>query len=123
MTDTAFRPVLYVKEGCPFSLKVRLFLLEAGLLDKVTVVQAPTPEQHRQLANMLAARLGKASFPTAEIAPATLLAESDALVAHFAKDAGTDPAELPTYQAYASGVFPRLMQLHRENAEFKQKLD
>jgi glutathione S-transferase len=31
MTDHAFRPVLYVKDRCPWSLKVRIFLLEAGL--------------------------------------------------------------------------------------------
>lgn len=118
----AFTPVLYVKEGCPFSLKVRLFLLEAGLLDTVKVVQAVSPEDHRQLADMLITRIGKASFPTAEIAPGQLLTESDALIDHFAKAASVDPVGLPTYQAYAASIFPHYLQLYRENAELKREL-
>lgn len=122
MTDAAFKPVLYSKIGCPFSFKVRLFLLEAGLLDQVTIVEASTPDEHQRLADMLAERLGKASFPTAEIGPNILMPESDALVEHFAAVAKVDPAKLPTYQAYAGGIFPLIMQLYRENAELKSAL-
>jgi glutaredoxin len=32
MTDTAFTPVVFLKAGCPFCLKVRLALLETGQL-------------------------------------------------------------------------------------------
>lgn len=122
MNDAVFTPVLYSKEGCPFSFKVRLFLLEAGLLDRVEVVQGATPEEHQEVADMLAERLGKASFPTAEIEPGTLMTESDALIAHFAKVANVDPAELPTYQAYAGSIFPLIMRLYKENAELKSAL-
>jgi hypothetical protein len=33
MSHTDFRPVVYLKDRCPWSLKFRLFLLESGLRD------------------------------------------------------------------------------------------
>ena len=38
-------PVLFVKQTCPFCLKVRLYLLEAGLLGGVTLRVSRTPEE------------------------------------------------------------------------------
>lgn len=122
MSDTAFTPTIYLKQGCPFCFKLRVFLVEAGLLDRVTLVEAPTPERHQALADELTATMGKASFPSAEIAPGDYLADSDALVAHFAAGAGVDPDAMPTYQAFVGGIFPRLQQLYRENAELKKQL-
>src|SRR3546814_6184318 len=37
MTDTAFRPTLYLLDPCPFCFKVRVFLMEAGLTEKVEI--------------------------------------------------------------------------------------
>jgi glutathione S-transferase len=119
---TAFTPTVYLKQGCPFCLKLRIFLLEAGLSDRVTLIEAPTPDEHQALADELTAKMGKASFPSAEIAPGEYLAESDALVAHFAEVASADPERLPTYRTYVDGVFPRLQQLYRENIDLKQRL-
>jgi len=121
MSD-AFTPIVFVRQGCPFCLKLRLFLLEAGLSDSVKLMEGKTPEEHQQFSDMLAEKTGKASFPTAEIAPGEYLPESDALVAHFAALSSADPEELPTYQAYVGGVMPRLQQLFRENMELKKTL-
>ena len=44
MTDAETRPVLFVLPNCPFCMKLRLFLLEAGMLGDVAVREADTPE-------------------------------------------------------------------------------
>lgn len=115
-----FTPVVYVKQGCPFSLKLRLFLLESGQLDRVSLVEGQMPEDHQQIADHLAERIGKASFPSAEIAPGEYLADSDALVRHFADVAKVDPSNLPTFEAYAQHVFPGFQKLYREIMELRK---
>lgn len=122
MTSTTFAPVVYVKQGCPFCLKLHLFLLESGQLDRVILLEGETPEEHQRLANQLTERMGKASFPSAEIMPGEYLAESDALIAHFAAIAGVDPNKLPTFDAYANKVLPAFQKIYRENMELKKQL-
>ena len=117
-----FIPTVYVRKGCPFCLKLRLFLLEAGQTDNLTIVEGQDEEEHQRFADHLTQKLGKASFPSAEIAPGEYLADSDALVAHFASLATVDPESLPTYQAYVGHVMPRLQQLFRENLELQQRI-
>ena len=117
-----FKSTVYVRKGCPFCMKLRLFLLESGQLDHVTIVEGQDDAEHQKLSDHLTTQLGKASFPSAEIAPADYLADSDALVAHYAAATATDPAALPVYQAYVGHVMPRLQQLFRENMELKQQL-
>ena len=121
MSDV-FTPIIYVRQGCPFCMKLRLFLLETGQLASVSVREGQNDEEHSQLAAHLAAHLGKASFPSAEIAPGEYLADSDALVDHFASKAGVDLAGQPTYQAFVGHVLPRLRQLFQENMELKKQL-
>lgn len=120
MLTTAFTPTIYSKTGCPYCIKLRIFLLEAGLVDGVTFVEGQTPEEHQKLANFLTERTGKASFPTAEISPGNYLAESDDLVTHFAGIGGLDPRQLPTYQAFNGGLLPRLQEFYREYMELKK---
>lgn len=120
MSGSKFMPTVYSKTGCPYCIKLRVFLLEAGLLDQVTFVEGKTPEEHEKLAAFLTERVGKASFPTAEIAPGEFLPESDDLVAHFGASAGVDAAALPTYQAFAGGLLPRLQEFYREFMELKK---
>jgi len=120
MSATDFTPTIYVKTGCPYCLKLRIFLLEAGLHDWVAFVEGQTPEEHEQLAKLLTERVGKASFPTAEISPGKYLPESDDLVAYFAGVGGVDPKKLPTYQAFVGGLLPRLQQFYREFMELKK---
>jgi hypothetical protein len=64
-TDT-FKPIAFIKEGCPFSFKLLVFLAEGGLLDDIEIVRVregdPTFEATKQ---RLSEHLGKsASFPT-----------------------------------------------------------
>jgi hypothetical protein len=69
-TDT-FKPVAYIKEGCPFSFKLLVFMAEGGLLDDIEIFRVregdPALEATKQ---RLSEHLGKAaSFPTVEVEP------------------------------------------------------
>ena len=120
MSANQFIPTVYSKVGCPYCIKLRIFLLEAGLIDRVTFVEGKTPEEHDQLAEFLTKRVGKASFPTAEISPGDYLPESDDLVNHFASVGGVDPQKLPTFQSFSGGLLPRLQEFYREYTELKK---
>jgi len=117
----SFRPVVYLKEKCPFSMKVRIFLVEAGLQDRVEVKDvAPGTEQDRAVRSELETHLGKVSFPSAQPAPGEYMTDSDAVVGRLASDAGV-PARGPLLEAYVEGPFQQLMQLHKENTELRKQ--
>ena len=112
-------PVLFVKHTCPFCLKVRLYLLEAGLLGGVTLRVSRTPEEEDAMKAELSPHLAKVSYPTLRLGD-TYMTESDDIIAHFVDEGGPAPAQLPTFEAYVDGPFKQLLALHRENAELKQ---
>ncbi len=121
MQEPLAKPVLFVKHGCPFCLKVRLFLLEAGLLDKVELREASIPDEEERLRNELSAHVDKVSFPTARFGTDDYLTESDDIIARFAAVSGTQPERLPTFRAYVDGPFAQLLALYRENANLKKR--
>lgn len=120
MTDTAFRPVLYLLDDCPFCFKVRLFLLEARLTDQVDIqaFAAATPEQEAARA-AVAAHLAKVSFPAAELEPGRFVAESDDIIAFLAKGSGNEPASMPTLRLYLEGPMHLVSKLWQENVALK----
>lgn len=123
MTQEPSTPILYVKQGCPFCFKLRLYLLEADLIDQVSIDEfAVGSEAEQQVRATLAPHLEKISFPVAQLSPGQFVADSDALVAHFAQQSGVDPATLPTYQAYIEGPFKTLLALYGENIALKKQL-
>ena len=123
MTDAAFAPVLYLKEKCPFCLKVRLFLLEAGLLGQVKVKEfAPGTDEEQSIKAEVGPHLEKVSFPAAQVAPGQYMNDSDAIIAHFADKAKVDPAHMPVLSAYVGGAFKQIMDLYKENMELKKQL-
>ncbi len=113
------KPVLFVKHTCPFCLKLRLYLLEAGLLDTVSLRESRTPEEEEAMRAELAPHLAKVSYPTARFGD-EYMTESDDIIARFVRDGGRPPEQLPTYQAYVDGPFSQLLALYRENAELKE---
>ena len=122
MTDTAFKPVVYLLQGCPFCMKLRVFLLEAGLIDQVDIrLLEQSSEALRQAREMLATNLPKVGFPTVEVTPGQYVAESDTLIDWFAARAGVDIAALPTFQDFVGGMFVGHVALFRENMQLKQK--
>lgn len=120
MTDSLPRPILYLKQNCPFCLKIRIFLLETGMAGDVEVrdFAAGTP-QEAEIRAELAPHLDKVSFPAARIAPGRTIAESDDIVAVLAEMSGRTPASLPVFTNYVEGPFKMMMGLWKENQTLK----
>ncbi|GLQ12127.1 hypothetical protein GCM10007913_40590 [Devosia yakushimensis] len=81
MTSGTFEPVVYLTENCLFSLKVRRFLLEAGLTSEVEShdFRAGTQQQEAIRAK-LQPNLETVSFLAAQVEPDCYLMESDDIV-------------------------------------------
>ena len=123
MTDQAFRPTIYLKDKCPFCMKIRIFLLESGLGDQVVVKDfAPGTDAEQEIRAEVSPHFEKVSFPAAQVAPGEYLADSDGIIARLAEGAGQDPAQMPVLQAYLQGPFQSIMTLFRENMELKKQV-
>jgi glutathione S-transferase len=109
-----FKAKAYLKEGCPFSFKFWLFMVEAGLSEQIEVIRCdPDDAAFEAVKAKLSAALHKpASFPTVEIEPDRFLADSDALIKHFATKQGIDASRLPALAFYVETIFPQLRELH-----------
>ena len=114
------KPVVYVKRSCPFCLKVKLFLLEAGLMETVAIHEfEPGSQQEHDIRSELAGRLDKVSFPVARLGAGRYLTESDAIITLLAARAGRDPADMPVLTSYVEGALKPMMALWKENFELK----
>jgi glutathione S-transferase len=106
---------VYLKKVCPYSLKLRIFLTEAGIANRVEfVVFTDGDATHQALRSQMQAAGQKPSFPAAEIEPGKLTTDSDALIAHFGNSAGVNPAALPLLRYYSEGVFQKYNEMYRE---------
>lgn len=120
MTDPAFRPVLYLKQSCPHCLKLRIFLLEAGVLDRFDQRRfCEDDDNEAPIRAELAPHFEKVTFPAAEVAPGAFMRESGDIIALYAREWGIDAAALPIYAAYADSVLPRYLEARRELARIK----
>ncbi len=120
MTETLERPVAYLKRSCPFCLKLRIFLTEAGLADQVDyVVFDDGDDTHTRLRAEMEAAGQTPSFPAVAFTPGKLETGTDDLIARFAAEAGarTDGHALLAY--YQEGVFKRHGEMFRELRELK----
>lgn len=121
MIDTHFKPIVYLKQNCPFCMKVRLFLLEAGMEDDVETRDfAPGTPEEEVIRTEILPHVEKASFPTAQIEPGRYIAESDAIVSFLAETSGRDPAHMTVFRNYVDGPFTMAMSLWKENMELKK---
>ena len=111
---------IYLKKTCPFCLKLRIFLTEAGLADRMDfVVFSDGDETHQSLRSRMQAAGQEPSFPAAELEPGKLSTGTDQLIAHFANQAGVKPETLPLLNYYSEGVFPRYGEMFRELRQLK----
>ncbi len=103
-------------DGCPFSLKFWLFVVEARLEDRVQVIRCdPGEPEFESIKAKLAAGLGKkASFPTVEIEPGRYQADSDALIEWFAKRYNIEVGRLRALAFYKETIFPQVVELHQQ---------
>jgi glutaredoxin len=120
MTDTATAPMIYLKQSCPFCLKLYIFLTEAGIADRFRyTIFDDGDDTHKALRAQMEAAGQQPSFPAAELTPGTLETGTDDLIARFAADAGADPASMPLLAYYSEGVFKRHGQMFRELRELR----
>jgi glutathione S-transferase len=120
MPQSSFTPTLYFKNGCPFCFKVRLFLLEAGLTDRVSIRSfEPGTQEEEAMRAELAPHLARISFPAAELEPGRFVTESDEIIAFLASHAGRDPDSLPVLRQYVDGPFKQIGLLFQENRALK----
>jgi hypothetical protein len=121
--STAFTPLLFVKADCPHCFKLRLFLLESGLIDRFELRSfAPGDANEGPIRAELAQNMAKVTFPTVQVAPGRYQNESDDIIAFYANEAGIDPASLPLFVRFVEGILPRLQRLNRENKNMKTQL-
>ena len=113
-------PRIYLKKECPFCLKLRIFLTEAGIADEFDfVVFMDGDETHKALRARMQAAGQEPSFPALELDDGKLVTGTDDLIARFAKDAEVDPAELPLLNYYSEGVFVRYGAMFKELRQLK----
>ncbi len=119
--ENATTPTLYLKRSCPFCLKLRIFLTEAGLANRFDyVVFDDSDDTHKALRARMEAAGKQPSFPAAELVPGELETGTDDLIARFAATNGTDPAKLSLLDYYADGVFKRYGEMFREIRTLKE---
>lgn len=113
MTDTPFRPRIWLLKSCPFCLKLRIALSEMAMEGRVEYIVF---EKGDAVEADLRARLAQAritpSYPAAEVAPGEYATESDDLIARYASEVGVDPeTDLPLLRYYSEGVFPKFLDM------------
>ncbi|MBW4329427.1 glutathione S-transferase domain-containing protein [Stakelama sp. CBK3Z-3] len=115
MTNTPFRPRIWLLKECPFCLKLRIALNEMGLDERVDyIVFDKGDDTEADLRRRLTDAGIKPSYPAAEVAPGEYAAESDDLIARYAREAGVDPeTDLPLLAYYKAGVFPRFVEMFK----------
>jgi len=123
MGDSANRPTAYLKRSCPFCLKFRIFLTEAGLADQLDyVVFDDGDDTHKRLRADMEAAGQQPSFPAVVFTSGgPFQTGTDDLIAHFARPAGVDPASLPLLSYYSDGVFQRYGEMFRKLRELQAK--
>jgi hypothetical protein len=118
MSSLPFRAKAYLKEGCPYSFKFLLFMVEAGLSNQVELlrIEPDTPAFESLKAKIAAARGAPATFPMVEIEPGRYQADSDRLIEHYAARNRIDVGNLQALAFYRKTIFPQLEALHEAKA-------
>ena len=114
MTNQAFKPTAYIKDGCPFSFKFLVFAAESGLLDELEIVRVRDGEPEADATKQrLSEKLGKqASFPTVEIEPDRYMADSDKLIEYYSQRLKVAADDLPVLSFYKQTILPKLFKLY-----------
>ncbi|HXC58207.1 MAG TPA: glutathione S-transferase N-terminal domain-containing protein [Steroidobacteraceae bacterium] len=117
---TGSRTRVYLKKTCPYCLKLRIFLTEAGIADRFDFsVFNDGDDTHKALRARMQAAGQEPGFPAVELEPGKLTTGTDDLIAHFAKEAGIDASKLPLLKYYSEGVFVRHVEMFRELRQLK----
>jgi glutaredoxin len=111
---------IYLKSTCPFCLKLRIFLTEAGLADRFSYVIFNDDDQTLQAFRQRMQQAGQeASFPAVAFESERFETGTDALIARFAAEAGVDPGAMPLLTYYDNGVLERYSEMYIALRELK----
>jgi len=114
MSDQAV-PTIYLKKTCPFCLKIRILLTEAGLADSFHyIVFDDGDAMHKALRSRMEAAGQEPGFPAVEFVAGTLVTGTDDLIARLATENKIDQAALPLLAYYSEGVFQSYGEMFRE---------
>lgn len=114
------RTRIFLKKTCPYCLKLRIFLTEAGIAGQFDfAVFDDGDDTHKALRARMQAAGQEPGFPAAEIEAGKLATGSDELIARFAQQAGVDAAKLPLLKYYSEGVFIQHIEMFRELRQLK----
>ena len=115
MNGSSEQTKIYLKKSCPFCLKLRIFLSEAGIEERFDFVTFDEgDDRHRELRARMEAAGQQPSFPAVEFSPGVLTTETDDLIARFAGEAGVDPALMPLLTYYSEGLFKSHLKMFQE---------
>lgn len=114
------RPKVYLKRTCPFCLKFRIFLTEAGLAERFEyIVFDDGDATHKAQRERMRAAGQEPSFPAVEFEQGKLVTGTDDLIARLASEAGVDAATLPLLRYYSEGVFRAHVDMFKELRQLK----
>jgi hypothetical protein len=116
MSSLPFKAKAYLKEGCPYSFKFLLFMVEAGLSNQIEVMRCKPdgPAFEAVKAKLAAVRGAPATFPTVEIEPGRYEADSDRLIEYYAARNRIEVGNLQALTFYRETIFPQLVELHEQ---------
>jgi hypothetical protein len=119
MSTQSFKAKAYLKDGCPFSFKYWLFMVEAGLSDQIEVIRCNENDPAFEAVKArIAAGLGKkARFPAVEVEPGRYQSDSDELIKFFAARNGVAVGKLPALAFYKETILPQVVELHESKTE------
>ena len=89
----SFKPIAYIKEGCPYSMKFLRFIEQEQLQDEIDIVRCRpgTPVMNAVREKLEAATHDSAQFPTVAVAPGEFRTESNDLIRYFAEKYDRQP--------------------------------
>jgi hypothetical protein len=100
-----WKPRVFVKLSCPFSMKLLIFLADAQLTHTVDI-QLDTEENRAHIAEYMEPPHKKVGIPCAELTPGKITFETNDLIAHFAKVGNLEMNQpLPVFDFYSNGIF------------------
>ena len=119
-----FKPILYLKDGCPFCTRVLIYSLESGALDDLEVKTfAAGSEEEAAIRGELDGKFDKVTFPAAQMSPGEYIKDTGVIIGRLADTTGKNPDDLPVTSFYTAGPFAAIGKLFRENMELKKQLE
>uniref|UniRef100_A0A7S3LM93 Uncharacterized protein n=2 Tax=Aplanochytrium stocchinoi TaxID=215587 RepID=A0A7S3LM93_9STRA len=110
--------VLYAGPRCPYSIKLIVFLAEAGLLE-VTQIVHPT----QQDLDKISAKMGKkAGVPTLKFNDDSYMNESDHIIDYLAKTHGKNRLKMEVLTMFLSGMYRDYMDMHSKMYDIASKI-